>query len=78
MYSFEMFNTNSGWIMKDGVQVCILRKSEVNAWIFRAEKADQEEIEYQLDMKAARIMLAREYIASRALRPAQPVQIQLF
>ena len=77
MFTYEMFNTNSGWLLKDDVQVCILRKHEVAAYIAKAERIDAEDKAYAAELLAARKASVSEYLASRDARPAS-TQISLF
>lgn len=55
-----------------GEFVCQLRNTEVDSWLFRAERAKADD---EIDARSHRTERAREYLTRRA---ARPVQLGLF
>lgn len=55
---------------KTGEYLCQLLNKEVASWLFRAERAIADEAAFQIERRARRLEIAREYLARRAVREA--------
>ncbi|MER9506014.1 hypothetical protein [Mesorhizobium sp. M0579] len=77
-YTTEKLSRNRTAIYRDGVYLCQLRPAEVAGWIFRAERSDANDIEWQKLRRGHRIEAATAYLAKRATRAAASVQLTLF
>ena len=59
----------------NGDLVCQLLNKEVASWLFRTERAEKDNAEFEASRRATRVTNASAYIASRATRA---VQLNLF
>ena len=78
-YITEKLSRNCIAIRREGFDeiLCFLKPKEVASWIFRAEKADAENVQYEIERRARRLEIVGEYLAKRAARPVQ-LQLSLF
>ena len=62
-----------------GNYLCQLTTKELSSWLYRANKARDEEATYAAERRIVRAELARGYLAVRAARAAERgVQLSLF
>jgi hypothetical protein len=62
----------------DGDLMRFYSKRECEAWIARAERNAIKFAEDEAAIRVTRLEIARAYLARRALRPAAPVQLEMF
>lgn len=60
-----------------GEYVCQLRNNEVNGWLHRAARSEENDKAHAIARRRYRTEAARAYLAKRAARPAAPVQLEL-
>lgn len=77
-YTTEKLSKKRTAIFRDGVYLCQLRPAEVAGWIFKAERSDANDIEFEKLRKVYRLEAATAYLAKRATRAAASVQLTLF
>lgn len=78
-YTTEKLSKTRTAIYKNGEYLCQLRPAEVASWIFRAERSDANDIEWDKLRQVYRVEAVTAYLASRAARTASAgVQLSLF
>jgi hypothetical protein len=76
-YTTEKLSKSRVAIYRDGAYLCQLRPAEVAGWIFRAERSNANDVEWEELRRVYRVEAATAYLAKRATRAAA-VQLTLF
>lgn len=78
IFTSQVISKTRTAIYENGECICQLRPNEVDAWLFRAQRATVKHASDEAAITLRRIEIALEYLAERVARNSAVAQLSLF